>query len=295
MKKFISLLLCCIMIFSISSPAFAIEIDNNSVERIDLSDGVRLEVSIIQEVRENAIPKFEIKQFSDDRLVRRVTCSEDGKYLLGTAYDEEGNSREYRILIADRIQKVDSQQFELENLLEVARSKESRIGYINYKSLPGTTKGERLEVFSDCYKSDEESYTINGKAADTAADIAGIIISILVAHYIPASTLSAQIATAIISFFGGAAVGDAIGVNFTEKVSVKADYYKMRSYKDYADRYSNTYEGIERVVKTKSSKYYSETFCEGITPKTWKDKNTFAIWCWNDMYGEMCPGVKSYS
>lgn len=99
----------------------------------------------------------------------------------------------------------------------------------------------------------------------------------------------------MVGFFGGKLTGEAIGVAFTEEVAVVSQYFNFRAYKFSTGIYSNTYSGISRQVTTQKSKYYGDWFYEGITPSTWKDGDEFAIMCWNNMYNEYYPGVKSYT
>lgn len=122
-----------------------------------------------------------------------------------------------------------------------------------------------------------------------------MIFTILLAHYFPAETLYEIVASAIVGFFGGDVLGKTIGVYFSETVSVNASYYNFRAYKYSTGIYSNTYSGISRRVVTKCSNYTGDWFHEGITPSTWKNGDEFAIMCWNNMYNEYYPGVKSYT
>lgn len=153
--------------------------------------------------------------------------------------------------------------------------------------------GQRIEVCRTV--SVTHPYTIHGEAADSFADIVGMLFSIFVAYAFPAQTLAEIIASTVVSFFGGKITGKEIGKAFTEEVAVVSTHYNFRSYKMSAGIYSNTYSGISRRVITEQSNYTGQWFHEGTTPSTWKDGDAFAIWCWYDLYGDYCSGVKSYT
>lgn len=260
---------------------------------IYLSKEVQLDISLNRSTKQNDSPdSFEITQFNNGQLSRKVTLSDDGQFLLGTEYVAGVAVRNYIINIAERVQKLPSMS---SSAISKASSKEYVIGYITFNPLIDQTTSERLKVFCDPYDTDNEAYVVNGKASDTLADITGILLSIFISYAFPAATLSEIVASAIVGFFGGKLTGEAIGKNFTENVSVVSNYYRFRSYKLSAGIYSNTYSGVSRRVTTAKSKYYGQWFHEGTTPSTWKDGDAFAIGCWYDMYGEFCPGVKSYT
>ena len=297
MKKVLCLILSFVMIFSISVPTMAanLEPSNDLTERssIYLSKEVQLDISLNRSTKQNDSPdSFEITQFNNGQLSRKVTLSDDGQFLLGTEYVAGVAVRNYIINIAERVQKLPSMS---SSAISKASSKEYVIGYITFNPLIDQTTSERLKVFCDPYDTDNEAYVVNGKASDTLADIASILLSIFISYAFPAATLSEIVASAIVGFFGGKLTGEAIGKNFTENVSVVSNYYRFRSYRLSAGIYSNTYSGVSRRVTTAKSKYYGQWFHEGTTPSTWKDGDAFAIWCWYDMYGEFCPGVKSYT
>ncbi|MDE6840643.1 MAG: hypothetical protein K2P49_07325 [Oscillospiraceae bacterium] len=297
MKKILSLTLCLSMLFTLIVPSYAIASESDQfhtdTNTVYLSDEVSLNISIIDnDNSDSPSTSFEILQFNNGQLVRKVTLSDDGGFLLGTEYNDGAVVREYSISLVERIDSCPSvPQATIVN----ARSAEYVIGYITFNPLIGETTSERLKVYCNPYFYDTESYVVNGKAADAVADVAGILFSIFISYAFPAAELSKIVAEAIISFFGGKIIGNAIGVNFTEKVAVESYYYSFRSYKLSAGIYSSSYSGISRRVTTLESTYSGQWFHEGTTPSTWKDGNVFAVWCWNEMYGEYCPGVKNYS
>lgn len=297
MKKFLSLLLSFIMVFSLSAPALAAnsEATNDPVESttVYLSNEVQLDIQVGRRAQiNNTTASFEITQFNNGQLSRKVTLSDDGKFLLGTEYVDGIAVRNYSINLAERVQRCLS---EFPNITPRASSKEYTIGYITYKPIIGETANERLRVYCDPYDTDNEPYVVNGKASDSFADIVGILFSIFLAYYFPVETLSEIVASTIVGFFGGKVAGNTIGVNFTENVSVIASYYNFRAYKYSTGIYSSIYSGVSRRVVTQKSKYYGDWFHEGITPSTWKNGDEFAIMCWNNMYNEYYPGVKSYT
>lgn len=287
------------MIFTISMPALAIEPEYSEPEYsdtalVDLSNEISLEVSLIKENQKSSeVTNFEIKQFNNGQLVRKVTQSEDGRFLVEAEYENDVIVGERIIEIADRVEVLPSQSSS--EIYSENKSSEYLIGYIFFNPLIGETKGECLRAYCDPYLVDDESYKINGKASDTLATIAGIIAGCIIGYQFPAKDLCEYIAAAIIGWFGGSLAADTIGVFFSETVSVESHYYDMRCYKLSAGTYSNTYGGISRQVQTKQSQYYSQWFHEGATPSTWKNGDMLAIWCWYDMYAEYCPGVDYYA
>lgn len=297
MKRILSLILCITTSFTLVVPSYAAapmsDQPHADTATVYLSDEVSLNISITDQAQPDSPSKsFEISQFNHGELVRKVTLSDDGKFLLGTEYSDGAVVRQYSINLAERIHiQTSSSTTAATNV----RSAEYVIGSIVFNPLIGETTGERFRVYCDPYFTDPESYVINGKAADALSDIAGILLGIFISYKWPAEKLSQIVAEAIVSALGGKVTGSAIGIAFTETVAVESHYYNFRSYKLSAGIYSNTYSGISRRVLTTESNYTGQWFHEGITPSTWKDGNLFAVWCWNDMYGEYCPGVSSYS
>ena len=299
MKRIASLLLSVIIICSLIIPAVATEIESASgmmdSVSIDLSDKVQLNISFPQETQANSsITPFEIEQYNEGRLVVKVMRSNDGRFLLGTEYDDAGTIiRTYTIDLAEHIQRNSSTPSSAVPNSTVNGN--YVIGLITFNPIVGQTTSERLRVHCNHYDHDYESYTVNGRATQSLADIAGILISLLISFFTSPVELADYVAVAIVSFFGGEIAGREIGVNFSETVAVVSDYYKFSSYKLSAGIYSMEYSGISRRVITEKSQYYGQWFHEGITPSTWKNDNTFALWCWNDLYADIFPGVKSYS
>ena len=58
--------------------------------------------------------------------------------------------------------------------------------------------------------------------------------------------------------YGGKIIGGAIGVNFTENVSVRAKYYTLRGYHKASNYYTAGFDGVERHVQTVSSNAYNQ-------------------------------------
>ena len=285
------------MIFSLTGNALAAELqlENQYADTamVTLSDEIDLKITIIQKPQtRNSIAdtSFIVEQYNYGELSRRVSLSADGQFLLGTVYENGVAVSEYEIKISERVSKNVTGS---SSITPYATSAEYLIGYIVYNPVEGATTSEQLEVYCDPYKTDTESYTVNGKASDTLSDIAGIITSILVPIGLGAAGIAGIIAEVIVGFFAGKIVTGAIGTAFSEEVAVTAHYYNFRCYKIYAGIYSPTYPGVSRQVVTKHSDYYSQWFYEGITPETWKD-NTLAVWCWNAIFAGMYPGVKDY-
>ncbi len=297
MKRILSLMLCFATSFTLVVPSYAAapmsDQPHADTATVYLSDEVSINISIADQAQpDSASESFEILQFNHGELVRKVVLSDDGKFLLGTEYSDGTVVRQYSINLAERI---DFHPSTPSATMTSARSAEYVIGHITFNPLVGETTSERLRVYCDPYYYDEESYTINGKPTDALSDIAGILLGIFIGYKWPAEKLAQIVAEAIVSTLGGKVIGSAIGIAFTETVAVAAHYYNFRSYKLSAGIYSNTYSGISRRVLTRKGGYEGQWFHEGITPSTWKDGNLFAVWCWNDMYGEYCPGVSSYS
>lgn len=283
------------MVYMLSAPAFATGTDAVDTATINLSNEVSLEVSLIYGdlERSDNIP-FEIKQFNNGQLVEKVVRSEDGEYLMCTQYQNGNIEKEYTVKIADRVQKLPSKISSVP--YSESRAAEYIIGYITFNPLVGQSTSERLRVYCTPLAITHDPYTVNALATDTFAMLSGIIAGILTSYYFPAAQLTDIIVSSIVSAFGGTVVGNVIGVAISETVSVESHHYEMRSYKLSAGTYSNTYHGVSRQVTTEYSKYYSQWFYTTPTPETWNAAdNTFAIWCWYDLYGEYCPGVKSYS
>ena len=70
----------------------------------------------------------------------------------------------------------------------------------------------------------KEGYIINGALKDTISDITGLVLSVM-GIFLPGASVAIQIAKAIVLHYGEKIIGGAIGVNFTENVSVRAKYY----------------------------------------------------------------------
>lgn len=296
MKKIFSLVLCLIMLVSTSIPAMAApsNVDSKTVKFTTSNTGY-LEITynnnhISKSNETDQIESFIIKQFEYNNLVQTVEGKPGGSELIVTDWKDDKIVSSKTVQVSDIITK-NTNTNSLQPL--ATTSVGSQIGYITYKLTTNATTSERIRVYSDLTDSDDESYTIRGKETDTLATIVGAIASVI-SLFIPAATVPRQIAIAIISAFGGSIAGGAIGVAFSESVSVHAEHYTLTGYDYSTNRYTQGYEGIKRRVQTKKSSSYNEVFYDGFTPDNWKD-NALAYWFWCDLFGDPYPGVKSYT
>ena len=136
-------------------------------------------------------------------------------------------------------------------------------------------------MHSKLTKDDKEGYIINGALKDTISDITGLVLSVM-GIFLTGASVAVQIAKAIVLHYGGKIIGGAIGVNFTENVSVRAKYYTLG------------FDGVERHVQTVSSNAYKQRLYEGFTPHTWKDGDHLASNIWTAIFGRAFPYVKEY-
>ena len=112
--------------------------------------------------------------------------------------------------------------------------------------------------------------------------------------FFPGASVAFQIAKAIVLHYGGKINGGAIGVNFTENVSVRAKYYTLRGYHEASNYYTAGFDGVERHLQTVSSNAYNQRLYEGFTPHTWKDGDHLASNIWTAIFGRAFPYVKEY-
>ena len=148
-------------------------------------------------------------------------------------------------------------------------------------------------MHSKLTKDDKEGYIINGALKDTISDITGLVLSVM-GIFLTGASVAVQIAKAIVLHYGGKIIGGAIGVNFTENVSVRAKYYTLRGYYEASNYYTAGFDGVERHVQTVSSNAYNQRLYEGFTPHTWKDGDHLASNIWTAIFGRAFPYIKEY-
>lgn len=298
MKKIISMLLSFMMIFTLTIPTFAasyesIEAGQQEKTTIELSDDSYMEIisSINSETRSaNGKDSFLIKEFTNNELTHTVEGSYGGEQLLCSDYENGQKVNQKTINIAD---KVSVSKNSSEQIVTTA-SYGGVLGRILYnKDIGNNTPGEELIVYSRITNHDLESYTINGALSDTISDITGIVLSIL-SVFIQPTSIASSIALAIVSYYGGNIAGGAIGVIFTETVAVSATYYTLTGYHAASKYYTAGYNGIARLVKTKTSSAYNKRFYEGYTPQNWKNGDDLATVLWLAVFGRPFPYVYAY-
>ena len=304
MKKIISLILCLSLVLTFEVPVKA-EVYNSVSSKIKvfyLSDTERMEITYDTENIPKSkfrstnnfmlLEKFQIRTFQEDQLVQSVEGEKGGSKLIVTNY-ENGNTTQEVIDINSRVKKKEAPIHYL-SIPSNPNDIGSLIGAIKYKK---DMLGEhrKAKVYSKLEYSDEESYTIYGQQKDTMAVIVGIVFSIISVFLSGGVSLAQQIAIAIISAAGGSVAGGAIGVSFSDEVSVLALHYSFRA-KTSDGSISNEVIGTSRRVKTKKSKYFGQWFHEEPTPTTWKKDDMLPIYFWNDLFSPfgICPGVESY-
>lgn len=161
------------------------------------------------------------------------------------------------------------------------------------KDIGNNTPGETLTVYSRIEYIDDESYVINGAMSDTISDFTGLLFSFL-STFIPTPGIISRIAVTIVSYYGGKVAGGAIGVAFTDEVSVRASHFTLTGYHASSNYYTAGYSGVRRLVKTKRSPAYNEWFNEGYTPDTWKDGDDLATILWMAVFARTFPYVYEY-
>lgn len=303
MKKLISIFLCMILIISSSISAIAAEnVLDSEKSRIVTSDTGYMQITFnTQKTREGIkkndannskeIKSFVIEQFENNELIQTVEGVPGGEELVVTDYQDGIVINTETRMVSDIIEKIEPETGdESKNMMRA--SGYEKIGYITYKPTTGASSGHKISVHSKYNGYDNPGFKIHGDAADTLAVITGAIAGVL-SEFITSTTIYGKIAKAIVSSFGGSIAGGAIGVTFTELVSVDEYSYTLKGYDFSTDRYTTTCDGFARRVKTESSKYYGEWIYENFTPDNWKD-NTLAYWFWCDLFGDPYPKVASY-
>lgn len=308
MKKFLSIFLVLSMMLSLCTPALAVDVDKEQNDGSDIfsiatSSSGRIEViynnseetdnvntaRIIEESKND----FEIRQYENEKLIQTVQGRAGGDRIIVTNYENGEITNSETVLVADRIEVQDAQNATAASTRATA-GYGSQIGTITFNQSVSGVQEEVMRVYSKVTKTDRESYTINGKATDTLAVIAGLIFSVI-GVFLPAQKLATQIAIAIVTGIGGSVAGGAIGKAFSEDVSVDATHYTMTGYHVATARYSSGYTGTANHVQTEDSDYYNEWFYEGFTPQNWKEDDNLAVCLWDEMISGIWPGVKRYS
>ena len=308
MKKFLSLILSLVMILSLTVSASASASESQRTETFEASATSRLEITYTTENPSSSLnffaspsgrttkETFVVKQFENDTLFQTVAGEMGGEEIIVTNYDGDNIVSTEVILVADIVTKNNATRTVTENTAVSPRSTSNygfQVGYITYNITPNAQIAGRISVFSKPTYTDNESYTVRGKASDTLGIIVAALTSAvgnILAEIIPLYDLVA----AIVSEFGGNLAAE-IGIAFTEDVAVVANHYTMTGYDYTANRYSNGHDGAARRVTTQSSEYYNEWFYDDFTPHAWKNNRTAAYLFWYDLYGYTCPGVLSYT
>lgn len=237
---------------------------------------------------------FKIKQIEYGELTQLVEGATNGEYLIVTNYKDGVVIGQERIILSERIIKLDSGMSSTTLLAEAAAVKQL-VGYITYNPTIETNTTHRVSVYTQLTKQDDESYRVNAKATDTMAVVVGIIAS-MVSMYITKNIEMdrvREIATNIVATLGGSILGGAIGVIVSENISVKAYYYTTQGCDYETGRYTPGYDGRALHVLTRDSTYSGQWFYEGFPPTNWQDNN-LAIMIWNALFIEVYPNVKSY-
>lgn len=197
------------------------------------------------------------------------------------------------INISDRVQNVSNTSISLGDSRKAYGNYGSILGQVIYNKEYGYNKEQKVTVYSKITKQDTEAYVIKGAFSDSIADVAGLILSVM-GVFIPGASTAVKIANAIVLYYGGKIIGNAIGVTFAENVAVDATHYTLFGYHGSSYYYTAGFNGVERHVKTTSSNAYNKWLYEGFTPHTWKDGDHLASNIWTAIFGRPFPYVKEY-
>lgn len=287
------------MIFALTTTSFAASNDKSLTTTqsekttIQLPSGSYMEIIVSLSSETRALDdggSFLIKEFTHNELTHTVQGSFGGDQLICTDYTNGQMVNRKIINVADRV-TVTKNNYNHATVNSLYRSVLGRIVY--NRDIGNTAPGEELTVYSEITNQDSEAYTINGALSDTISDIAGVALSVLSA-FIPTVSAASKVAVAIVSYFGGNIAGGAIGVIFTEEVSVDATYYTLTGYHAASNYYTAGYDGVEKLVKTHQSNAYNKWFYEGYTPHTWKDGDDLASILWAAVFARPFPYVYAY-
>ncbi|WEG35121.1 hypothetical protein PYS61_04060 [Amygdalobacter indicium] len=295
-KVLLSVVLSILMVLNFVMPAMAAGNTENNTTIISLAETSSMEISVFSSNGERATndgQPFLIKQYDNGTVVQTVEGTIGGNQIISTLY-ENGQMKSERVInVLDRVQKIINSDNAIESSTRAATSYGGVLGHIIYNKEYGSNIEQQVTVYSKITSRDSEGYVINGALADTLSDVAGLILSAIGAC-IQVPSIAAQIAMAIVLYYGGNVIGDAIGVTFTENVSVDATHYTLTGYHAASNYYTSGFDGVERLVKTTSSSAYNHWFYEGFTPHTWKDGDHLASNIWTAIFGRAFPYVKEY-
>ena len=297
-KRIISVLVCVSVLVSLALPATAVDTVADSVQTYYLSETSWLEFShneTTQHVRSGDSDEFTIKQFYNNALLQEVHGYTGGEYLTVIDYQNGEVVNTELIRVADRITPVETDNTVAQSTT-TANSVGSVIGYITFNPMHYETTSRRICVFSNMDYHDNESYTIHASVSDTIATLAGLMVSALATILSDGQNICIQVITSIVSSLGGSVAGGAIGVKFSEPVSVDAYHYTLTGYDYSTGRYTEGYTGVARHVNTTRSKYYNEWFYDAYTPQAWKSSNLLHSYFWSNLWPlDYFPGVKNFS
>ena len=295
-RLLISIILSILIMFNSVMPTMANTTTVNDNTIVSLSSSNHMEISVISTNGYRAVrggEKFLIKHYDNGNVIQTVQGTIGGDQILSTSY-ENGRVKSKKVInVSDRIQKVNNADIVLGSSARAVTNSWGVLGHIIYNKEYGSNVEQKVAVHSKLTKDDNEGYIINGALKDSISDITGLVLSVM-GIFLPGASVAAQIAKAIVLHYGGKIIGDAIGVNFTENVSVRAKYYTLRGYHIASNYYTAGFDGVERHVKTVSSKAYNKWLYEGFTPHTWKDGDHLASNIWTAIFGRSFPYVKEY-
>lgn len=297
-KVLLSVVLSILMVLNFVMPAMAAGNTENNTTIISLAETSSMEISVFSSNGERATndgQPFLIKQYDNGTVVQTVEGTIGGNQIISTLY-ENGQMKSERVInVLDRVQKITNSDKAIESSTRAATSYGGVLGHIIYNKEYGSNLEQQVTVYSEITSRDSEGYVINGALVDTISDIVGLILSAIGVFFSdPYSPIAVQIAKAIVLQYGGNVLGDAIGVTFTENVSVDATHYTLTGYHAASNYYTSGFDGVERLVKTTSSSAYNHWFYEGFTPHTWKDGDHLASNVWTAIFGRAFPYVKEY-
>lgn len=311
MKKVASIMLCVVMVFTMSVSSLA---DGNSMTEvctIELDDGISLEIVMYKSSQlntsstgddnESNVDSIVTKQYNDGELSQKVELQPGSGKLFITNY-ENGIISGYEVKETNEIITYNGcQSSQVENPLYANLANETYEGRITYNSAYNyevwAQRQEIVNVYSELIRSDIESYTINANVGTTLSEMSAVVTEFLISKAIanPETAAGALISNVAI-WFAQFIVGGVVTAFFSEEVGVYVDYYNMIGVHTYSNR-SESMPGNVKEVATEASGYHSDIFIEGFTPYNWNENDGFATAMWNFIVLSMntYPGVASYS
>lgn len=297
MKKLIVSILICLSIFSnyvIPTMASANVGDIGTI-KMAFSSTSHIELSYFPSYASSSTTNeksFLIKQYEGTQIIQEVRGQVGGSTIQITDYKNGNIVGEKTRAVSGIITKTSENASNKLFVGAVTADYGNVIGKIVYNKAYGSNEEKVLSVYSKITKNDSESYRINGTATDTLSIIVGAAVSIGLGA-IPGINLL-ELVGAIITSLGGSIAGGAIGIIFSESVSVIATYYTLRGYYAPTKYYSPGYDGVARFVTTRKSSSYNKWLYEGFTPQNWKDGDSLANFLWLGTFGGTYPYVKKY-